>query len=44
MVVDTTPPVVPVPSVAAGYVTALSVPVGLGTVTDTGGSGVNTST
>ena len=41
---DTTAPVVPVPSVASGYVTVLSVPVGLGTVTDTGGSGVNAST
>jgi hypothetical protein len=44
VVVDATPPVVPVPSVASGYVTVLSVPVGLGTVTDTGGSGVNAST
>ena len=42
VVVDTTPPVVPVPSVTAGYVTALSVPVGVGTVTDSG-SGVSTS-
>ena len=44
VVVDTTAPVVPVPSVTSGYVTALSVPVDLGIVTDTGGSGVNTST
>ena len=43
VVVDTTAPMVPAPSVVAGYVTVLSVPVGLGAATDTGGSGVNTS-
>ncbi len=40
VVVDTTAPTVPVPTVPAGYVTAPSVPVGLGSVTDAV-SGVN---
>ena len=42
VIVDTTPPVVAVPSVTAGYVTVLSVPVGVVAATDSG-SGVNTS-
>lgn len=40
---DNTPPTVPTPTVAASYVTTLSVPVALGTVTDSG-SGVNATT
>src|SRR5256886_17657355 len=36
---DTTGPSVPAPTVTAGYYTSLSVPVSLGSVTDTGGSG-----
>jgi hypothetical protein len=40
VVVDTTPPTVPTPTVTAGYRTTLSVPVTLGSVTDAG-SGVN---
>ena len=38
---DTTGPAVPAPTVTAQYYTSLSVPVSLGSVTDTGGSGVN---
>src|SRR5204862_5511512 len=41
---DSTGPAVPAPTVTAGYYTSLSVPVSLGTVTDTGGSGPNAST
>jgi hypothetical protein len=41
---DTTGPSVPAPTVTAGYYTSLSVPVSLGTVTDTGGSGPKAST
>src|SRR3954466_7392985 len=41
---DTTGPSVPAPTVTAGYYTSLSVPVSLGTVTDSGGSGPNAST
>ena len=40
---DTTGPTVPAPTVSAGYFTSLSVPVSLGSVTDTGGSGPNAS-
>jgi Bacterial Ig domain/Bacterial Ig-like domain len=41
---DTTGPAVPAPAVPAGYYATLSVPVSLGTATDTGGSGPNAST
>src|SRR5439155_16723416 len=40
---DVTAPSVPAPTVTAGYYTSLSVPVSLGSATDTGGSGVNGS-
>ncbi|HEU5277858.1 MAG TPA: Ig-like domain-containing protein [Gaiellaceae bacterium] len=41
---DTSGPSVPVPTVTAGYYSSLSIGVSLGSVTDTGGSGVNAST
>ncbi|MGD0255193.1 MAG: hypothetical protein ABSB99_06540 [Acidimicrobiales bacterium] len=43
MTADSTAPTVPAPTVTAGYYTTLSVPVSLGTATDSG-SGVNAST